>query len=62
MKKVLFTSKIEDAMTFNSFSAATVAGEENLGEGMFKIEGKGGIRLVAVHPSIKTTTYVKEIK
>lgn len=61
MKKVLFTSKVEEAMTFNSFGAATASGEENLGTGMFRVDGKGGIRIVVTHPSMSGTVYVKEI-
>lgn len=61
MKKVLFTASADEAKVFNSFGAANVAGEEALGAGMFRVEGKGGIRLVAVHPAIKDTLYVKDI-
>lgn len=61
MRKVLFTTKVDEAKTFNSFSAATVAGEEHLGKDMFKVDGKGGIRLVVQHPAIKETTYVQDI-
>jgi len=61
MKKVLFTTNVAEAKTFNSFGAATAAGEENLGAGMFRVEGKGGIYLVVTSPAISETTYVKDI-
>jgi hypothetical protein len=61
MDKVLFTSKIDEAKTFNSFGAATAEGEKTLGTGMFRVDGKGSIRLIAVHPAIKDTIYVKNI-
>lgn len=61
MKKVLFTSKADEAQLFPSFGAATTAGNEALGDGMFKVDGKGGIRLIVQHPNIKETTYVKQI-
>lgn len=61
MKKVLFTSKVEEAMTFNSFGAATASGEANLGTGMFRVDGKGGIHLVVTHPSMSGVVYVKDI-
>lgn len=60
MKKVLFTSKVEEAMTFNSFGAATAFGNEQLGEGLFEISHKGGIRLILKHPANNGLLYVKE--
>ena len=61
MKKVLFTTKVDEAKTFHSFGAATAAGEENLGTGMFRVDGRGGIRLIVQSPAINETTYVKDI-
>lgn len=61
MKKVLFTTKIDEAKTFHSFGAATAAGEENLGTGMFRVDGKGGIHLIVQNPAINEVTYVKDI-
>ena len=61
MKKVLFTDKPDQAMCFKSFVAANAAGDENLGAGMYRVEGKGGIHLIPVHPAIKGILFVKEI-
>lgn len=61
MKKVIFTVKVEEAKTFNTFGAATIAGNEALGEGMFRVGSKGGIYLIVEHPAIKEVTYVKQI-
>lgn len=61
MRKVLFTTKVDEAKTFNSFGAATSFGLEELGEGMFEIAHAGAIRLKVKHPSMKDAMYVKEV-
>jgi len=59
--KALLTTNIAEAMTFNSFGIANETGDKYLGEGNFKIEGKGGIRIATSNPSVKVTHYIKEL-
>lgn len=57
---VILTTNIQDSMMFPSFGAATEFGNTHLGEGTFKVDGKGGIRIVTTNTKI--SHYVKETK
>ena len=61
MKKALLTTNIAEAMTFTSFGAANAAGDEYLGEGQFRCDGKGGIRVATANPAVKITHYIREL-
>lgn len=61
MKKAILTTNIAEAMTFNSFGLANDAGEEVFGKDLYRVDGKGGIRVASNSPAVKITHYIKEI-
>lgn len=55
-----FTASEKEAMLFKSFGDASRYGDFNLGEGLYEITHKGGIRIVVKHPANKGLLYVKQ--